>query len=71
MFTLEPGDTGEAILVPHSDRDGSESPADKVNDRQAYDTAPERIVRNALAWISGYNPELYQRALRRAHGDWT
>ena len=68
MFTLEPGDTGEAILAHHADRDGSEA---KVKDERAYNTAAEHIVRNALAYVYGANPELYRLALRRAHGDWT
>ena len=45
--------------------------APKVKDERAFNTEPEHVVRCALAWISGYDPELYQRALRRAHGDWT
>lgn len=38
MFDLEPGDTGEALLPVHSDRDSSEDP--KVKGQGAYVTAP-------------------------------
>ena len=74
MFTLEPGDTGEAILAPHSDRDGSRSEAEKVNDRSAFDPSlPDRhaLLRSLtneqrhlmLCYIMGYNPEVYDQAL--------
>ena len=74
MFTLEPGDTGEAILSPHSDRDGSRSEAEKVNDRSAFDPSlPDRhaLLRSLtdrqrhlmLCFIMGYNSDAFDRAL--------
>ena len=70
MFTLEPGDTGEAILSPHSDRDGSRSEAEKVNDRSAYRdrhdelrALTDRQRHLMLCFIMGYNSDAFDRAM--------
>lgn len=61
LFELEHGDTGVALL-----------PApEKVNAGPAYNTAPEQECRYALAWLCGYDPELYERAMRRGRGDYS
>lgn len=84
---LDHGDTGEALLTSKAGPDSpvpvsaqaerlrqSIQRLEKVKDQGAqalYDTATESECRYALAWLSGYAPELYERAMRRARGDFS